>query len=39
MKTFDDIEVRRPALAKSYLGLIKAGARQASCRLLLSADH
>jgi uncharacterized protein len=24
MKTFDDIEVRRPALAKSYLGLIKA---------------
>ena len=24
MKTFDDIEVRRPALATSYLGLIKA---------------
>ena len=24
MKTFDDIEVRRPALAKSYLGLINA---------------
>ena len=24
MKTFDDIEVRRPALAKSYLGLIDA---------------
>ena len=24
MKTFDDIEVRRPALAKSYLGLIHA---------------
>ncbi len=24
MKTFDDIEVRRPVLAKSYLGLIKA---------------
>ncbi len=24
MTTFDDIEVRRPALAKSYLGLIKA---------------
>ncbi len=24
MKTFDDVEVRRPALAKSYLGLINA---------------
>ena len=24
LKTFDDIEVRRPALAKSYLGLMKA---------------
>jgi len=24
MKTFDDIEVRRPALARSYLELIKA---------------
>jgi len=24
MKTFDEVEVRRPALAKSYLGLISA---------------